>query len=79
MQLLGALFCCYDLDTHCNATHNFFLSFWLVKVSACESVLTVEAAKSKLLKIAAISQNKLEGLLLDLELYLKLKIQHIPV
>lgn len=38
----------------------------------CKSVLTVQAATNKLLKIAAVSQNKMEDLVVELELYLRI-------
>lgn len=50
---------------------------WLVKISVCKSVLTVEAATNKLLKIAAISQSKMEDLVVELELYLRIETQQL--
>lgn len=53
---------------------------WLVKISLCKSVLTVEAATNKLLKIAAISQSKmedLEDLVVELELYRRIETQQL--
>lgn len=49
---------------------------WLVKISVCKSVLTVEAT-NKLLKIAAISQSKMEDLMVELELYLRTEAQQL--
>lgn len=41
------------------------------------SVLTVEAATNKFLKIAAIGKNKMEDLVVELELYLRIGTQQL--
>lgn len=41
------------------------------------SVLTVEAATNKFLKIAAIGKSKMEDLVVELELYLRIGTQQL--
>jgi len=48
---------------------------WLVKISVCKSVVTVVAAANKLLAIVAISRNKMEDLVVELEVYVRIKAQ----
>lgn len=50
---------------------------WLVKISVCKSVLTVEAATNNLLDSCCICQNKMEDLVVELRLYLRIETQQL--